>query len=464
MKQRLNLTLSYKQIELINELQERGSCNLLRGIVKGVELADFQQVTVAYAYIVKYCLISLDTGLGKTLVATGLINFISQLHPGKKWIFAVQNSNLESTYKKVKSGVYGLRVMWSDANSKEVVKRMLSVDLDTYDVFVLSYQAVCNKYLNDYLYDVVDKFHGIIIDESHMLSNYTGFSAKMLGAVMQKMEYRYMLTATPVRVSPCQVINQIYMLDPKMFDGVSLQRYRNFFLRKEDGRITGFQNLDELSESISPRYIGITRSELGLKGKHTPIVILCEPKEEYRKLRKSDIFRRIKGDWDGPTMRAAKDFILSRADQGQKGVMYVNLIDNKDLLKRYLERYGIKVGILDGAHTPTSAMKEMVHSNFVNGMYDVLLTNITTGRDLQCNFIAFYELTFDFVQFVGRGERGLTGNDLDIVFFLAKDTEEITYFVDNVLERGLLLESVSQKDLKALKDAYRLVVRGIGHV
>lgn len=450
----MNFTLTDEQVELVLALNKRQDCLGLKNVVRGVELERFQRVTVAFALIVKACLISLDTGLGKTLVATGIMNVVREQKPDKKWLVVVQNSNLSSTYRKIKAGLWNSRIVYSDADSGRVLKKFLSENMTQYDIFVLSYEAVCNPLMNDFLFEYKDQFAGIVIDECQMISNMTSLTSRMLEAVTNCLEYRFPLTATPIRVHPFQMVNIIKMIDPEMFEGMNMAQYRRSFEVKQDGKVVGFKGLERLKLDLAPRFIGRTRKEEGVKGDHTPVIIMCESKPEYKKVSKMNTFQVIKGDIDGPAMRAFRDYVLTKKAKGEKGIAYVNLTENKRRLLEYLGNFDIRVGIMDGSYTGTQAKKDIVHEKFINNEYDVLLTNITTGKDLQCSWIAFYELTFDFQQFVGRGERGLQRNDMELAFFLVRDTAEIAYFYDNVYTRGMFLEILSDKDLDDLKNAY----------
>lgn len=451
-------TVTQEQMDLLEELADRGNCEYLKYAVKGVELDWFQNLVTAFALIVKKCIISLDTGLGKTLVATGLMNIISQgLYRDEvfKWIFVVENTNLRTTAKKVERGLYGMKVAYCSGDSKEVLEKFFYGPGGEADVAVITYQGLCNEYLNDFLFENQELYRGMIVDESHTIGNGDSITALTVSSILATMEYGFMLTATPLRINPGQMINQVYMLDRKMFADMSLKRYKDHFLEKEDGKVIGFRNLDELRFDLWYRFVGFTRAELGLKGEYQTFPIICEPLEEYNDVSKMDAFRVIKGDMEGPAIQALAEVVGEHTSKGDKGIVYINLTDNKIAVQEYLEHLGYRVGILDGTFTPKQEDKDRVQEQFVSGELDVLITNITTGKDLPCQYIVFYELTFDVKQFIGRGERGLKGNDLCIYFIIVAMTSEVLYFYDNVYKRGLLLETLASKDVEELKEAYK---------
>lgn len=467
----LKNTVTQEQQQLVEELNNRGGFQPLEGAVKGVKLSWFQTLALAFALIVKRCIISLDTGLGKTLVATGIINCVNlgfnsyikcgeRYRPVKdnddkfKWIVVVENSNLETTARKIQNGLYGLKVAYTSGQTDEILRNFFHGNGGDADVAVVSYQGLCNKYMNEFLYENKDVYRGMIVDESHTIGNGDSVTALTVSSIMNYMEFAFMLTATPLRINPDQIVNQIYMLDREMFSEVSLSTYKNQFKVKKQGKVVAFRNLDYLKNDLWYRYIGFTRKELGLKGEYKTIPIICEPLEEYEDIPKMDTFKVIKGDMEGPAIEALESIVEEHTQQGHKGLIYINLTANKLAVQDYLEERGYRVGILDGTITPSQEAKNEVHQRFLDGDLDVLITNITTGKDLPCEYIVFYELTFDFKQFIGRGERGLQGNDMYLYFIIVAGTSEVMYFYENVFQRGLLLESISNKDVDELHAAY----------
>ena len=69
---------------------------------------------------------------------------------------------------------------------------------------------------------------------------------------------------------------------------------------------------------------------------------------------------------------------------------------------------------------------------FRSGVYDCVITNITTALDLDCDWILFYEFTPHVKQFIGRAERGFTSKQLPVMFLFTRDTDEYDYFYRNV--------------------------------
>lgn len=449
----MRVTLSERQFGLMSELYERGSMQSLRHCVKGFSLADFQTKAVAQGVITEACLFNVDTGLGKTLIASGIINVIRALKPDLRWIFVCECRNIKTTYNKLRNGLYNCNVVYSDATDDKLQEVFWTRSAVNADVIVLSYESVTHPLAEQFLFKNRHVFKGIFIDESHTISNLTSHTAQLISAIINNTTYHFMLTATPLRVNIDQIVNQIYMLDRFMFEDESLKTFLNRFKVWEDNRVVGYKDLDILSALLSPRMFSVTRGELGMRGNYVPIPELCPKIPEYKDLPKSDAVKLMKSDMDGPAIRRLYDVVSVYKAQGKRGLIYANLNVIKEAAREFLAERDIRVGILDGRHTPTQKKKDSVHQAYLNGEYDVLITNVTTGKDLPSDFIIFYEQTFDYTQMLGRGERGLAGNDMDVVFILVEDMNELQFFYNNVYQRGLLLEQVCNKELPSLHEA-----------
>lgn len=449
----MRVTLSEQQFTMLSELYQRGGMNSLKNCVKGVSLAEFQTRAIAHGVISEACLFNVDTGLGKTLIASGIINVIRATKAELRWIFVCECRNIKTTYNKLKAGLYNCNVVYSDATDSKLQEVFWTRSAANADVIVLSYESITHPFAEQFLFKNRHLFKGIIIDESHTISNLSSHTSLLLSAIINNTTYRYMLTATPLRINIDQVVNQIYMLDRFMFENESLNTFLNRFKVWDDGRVVGYHDLDTLAALLAPRMFSITRSELGMRGNYTPIPELCPMIPEYKDLPKLEAVKIMKSDPNGPAMQRLYDVVSLYKAQGKKGLVYANLNVIKTAAAEYLTQRGLRVAILDGRHTPTQRKKEIVHEAYLAGEYDALITNVTTGKDLPSDFIIFYEQTFDYTQMIGRGERGLEGKDMDVVFILMEDPVELQFFYNNVYQRGLLLEQVCNKDLSSLHEA-----------
>lgn len=458
----MQLTLTDRQIELLAYLQETKSVDSLRQAVKGVELARFQTHAIAFGIITEACVFSLDTGLGKTLVAAGLMNILKLMKPNLRWIFICQCSNLSTTSKKLQAALYNMNVVYCDSTESRILDTFFTRNAANADVIVLSYEAITCPPVENFLFKNRHVFKGIFLDESQLVSNLTSHTSRLISAIIDSCTFKFALTATPLRINPDQVVNQVYMIDRAMFSGESMETFMNHFRVWDDARVVGYRDLDKLQQLLSVRVFNYTRASLGAKGNYRPIVELVDTHEMYNRIPKIDQLRVIKADKHGPAMQRLAEIILDYKRQGKRGLIYANRNVVKTAIAESLEVLGIKTDILDGRNTNTQQKKDKVHQAFLNGEYDVLITNITTGKDLPCDYIIFYEQTFDYKQMIGRGERGLSGRDMDIVFILCSDTYELQFFYSNVYQRGMMLEELCGKDLSELSQVVKQIEDELG--
>jgi superfamily II DNA or RNA helicase len=447
-------TITESQYQMLRTLASRRDAQSISHCVKGKTLAWFENFCVAYSLIVQRCIISLDTGLGKTLVASGIINIVRNNNPNAKWLFVCQASSLGTITDNLSNYLYSSRICSSNATSMSVYENFIVGEAKFSDVLVVTYEGLRSRVINQYLYLHKKEFTGIVVDESHLISNGSSMTSQLLQGLCNWSKYCIFLTATPLRTGLDQFVNQIYMLDRAMFTGVDLESFCNSYkVFNEKGQVVRYNNLDQLRKLFMFRYVSFTRAEVGLAGKRSPVVLWCKPLPEYKGIRKMEVFSKILGDKDGPALKMLVRAVINEVRRGRKGLIYVNRNDNKEMIKSTFDSLGIKSEIFDGTHTYNEALKGKVQPAFNRGEYDVLITNIATSKDLSCDYICFYELTVDFKQMVGRGERGLAGHDLDIIFILVRGTPEIEYFYDNIYERGLLLQDLCAKDVSELEAA-----------
>lgn len=451
----MRVTLTEKQFILLSQLYKRNSAQSLTKLVRGEELADFQTCAVAHGLIAEACVYNVDTGLGKTMISAGLINAVKAYVPNLKWIFLCQCSNIGQTYKKLSMWLNDSNIAYSDSTEDSILDVFFTRKAITADVVILSYEAIICPSVESFLFKNRHLFKGVFIDESQLISNLSSHTSQLVSAIVNNCRYKFALTATPLRINIDQVVNQVYMVDRHLFDGNNLDGFLRQFKVWDDGRVVAYQNLEQLQQLLAPRMFSFTRSELGMRGDYRPLPVLVDTRGRYATVPRLDQTKVMKSDKDGPALKALGHEITRCKALGLRGLIYANLNEVKVAARDYLKELGIRVAILDGRHTNTSRKKDAMQMAFNSGEYDVIITNLTTGKDLPCDYICFYEQTFDYKQMLGRGERGLAGVNLDIIFILCKDTYELDFFYENVYQRGLLLETLCGKDLSELKQAVK---------
>ena len=434
--------ITESQFNKLKLLCERGSMKSLKNIINIFELDDFQTFTLASAFILEKAVISLDTGLGKTLISGGLIN----LDESKgKWLFVCKNNNLMQTAIKLNNILYDRTVQFC-SGGLESIRNV--IDGATGDVILITYDALNNLEMLNYLFDKRKLFSGIIIDESHNIGNKGSNRSEVLKHMMKKsFRYQYLLTATPLSINPFQIINQINMIDSDTVPDPEALAIRHTVF--SNGKAVGFKDLDELYDTIQMRYISFTRKELGLKGNYHLKLWLEKYDSSFGRINKPDLLKAVKSESDNECLMRVVDLVKQYCDEGKVGLIYANLSVYKDLLYEALKDV-CPVCIIDGSVNATD--KSKIQKDYNDGIYSVLISNIQEGQDLPSDFIIFYELTVKYKQFIGRGERGLKGNNMDIHFVLFKNSYEVDFFYNNVYKRSLLLETLCKKDVSEIRE------------
>jgi len=431
--------ITEKQFTMIKQLCERGSMQSLSHITNGFQLSDFQTFSLAASFILEKCVISLDTGLGKTIVAGALINLDLST---KRWLFVSKNNNLIQTARKLGFIINDRYVQYCSGKLESIKNIMLTCQPNS--VVVITYDTLNNIDFLKYLFSIRDSFNGIIIDESHNIGNKGSNRSEMLKHMMRNsFRYQYMLTATPLSINPFQIINQINMIDEELVpDPEALAMKHTIY---ENGKQVGYKNLDELADMLEMRYISFTREELGIKGNYIMKLYLCQMKKKPSSI---DELRAAKSDSSNPAMQQLIILVKKLIESGKHGLIYANLSLYKDMIFDELSKF-CQCAVLDGRCDARS--KSKIQQDYNSGRYDVLISNLEEGADLPSDFILFYELSVKYKQFIGRGERGLSGKDMEISFIIL-DGYEVEFFYRNIFKRSLLLEALCKKDVSDIKE------------
>lgn len=434
--------ITEREFELLKALGKRGSMDSLKNSIKEYELTDMQAYVTAFAYIREKCIISFDTGMGKTLIGAALMNLDAS---GGKWIFVSKNNNLSQNVAKLRRLLFNKRVESTTCQNEDLAAFILNSSLA--DVYVITFEALTSIHLTRFLFEHRFKFSGIIVDESHNIGNVGSQRSEMVKHMLRNcFKYQYFLTATPLTINPLQILNQVNMLDPELVPDP--QELEMKYTTYKVGQVVGYHHLDALADYIGERYVNVTRESQGMRGNYKPQLVIAQHDADPTKLQNPFSIKDIKSDPKCMSVEALKRIIKRHNEKGEKGLIYANLEVYKSMLIQELSSI-CRVDRLDG--TVSNSNKDTVVSKFNDGDYDVLVSNLTEGRDMNCDYIVFYEMTSLFKQFIGRGERGLEGRDLDIYFILLDKSYEIKFFYAHVYKTSILLDTLCGKDTSEIK-------------
>lgn len=393
---------------------------LLDCIAPGVILEDIQGVGVLRSLLEKRMLLVYDTGLGKTFIASVFLRALLNENQGTKHIMVVLKDQDIQTPITVKS-ITGAPVLFTDASWKSISRFMEKWDRT--NIFIVTYDCFRNVDFVSFLYLHLPDIKSFIIDEAHLVSNWNSSDTSwMIRALVSKIEYVLALTATPITSNKAQ-----------------FPRLRNLVDRRISYRI-----YESMAESNNHEgYIQVNRKDYRLKGNYRTQIVWCDPMLHQVGKIKGNVFTVTKGT--GARNQANKVIEVLGSLQNKKVIIYVHYHDSRLWLEKNLEEAGYKFASLHGKITNRVERKHVLDT-FNYGEVNILITSITTALDISADAILFYEYTTLVKQMIGRPHRGLAPKDLDIYFFITKDTEELEFFSRYIYYRSLEIQTLLGKD------------------
>lgn len=440
------------EITCLKPLFENANCMALSRILNGYTLSDYQCFVIAYSFLRKRMIISLDTGLGKTLVAAAIMQILK--NQNKTWLYICQLNSVNQTVKKLSDALPNFNIVCTDCKS-DSLRQMFKQNLEKVDVLILTYDAFRNLDMNNWILYNRELFIGIVLDESHNVANKSSQIHDFLKLMMRhSFPYQYCLTATPLRVNPDQFIHQVNLIDPKTVPDPN--KLAMMFKVYENNTFVGYKDLTRLEQILSSRYISVTRQEVGAKGKYNPKFIPLKNVHDPDFAMTPESPKIQKADRNGIPIETLIKLVKEKLAKGEKGIIYANLNKYKSAIMSRLSEF-CRVREISGRISKTS-VRTQIQNEFNNNELDVIVLNVTESLDLTCDFIIFYELTSLYKQVIGRGERGLSGRDLDIYFLVIVKNYELNFFFRNVYQNGLLLEKLAHKDINELHSIHEQIM------
>lgn len=374
-------------------------------------LSDFQSKDLLHALAVKSFVCMYDTGMGKTFMASAYVKALKNRNPNSKVLMFGTNAQMDQTVEKMGS-IAGLKVT-SFVESPNYV--FTDRDIEESDVLLLTHGCLNVKEHMMKLAFYLDRFDGIIVDELHLVSNFNeSRNAQMLQSILNTFEYRLGLTATPITTDSAQLAKALYMINE-----VVTQDWKEV---ANDLKHLGSRAIDDNMRDL---YVVRQRPQ----NNHEGIPIEVPAMQHQIGATGRDLFYITKGE--GATRQHEEVLRVIKENEGSPGLIYANRTLVQRALYDYLIGQGVRVAVLNGKVTNKNKRKEIA-KDFRDGKFDVLITNVTTALDLDCDWVMMYEFTSHVKQYIGRAERGFVSKNLKVYFMFTKDTDEYDYFYRNV--------------------------------
>lgn len=396
------------------------------------ELRDTQTVGVTFMYLAGSALLGDEVGLGKTVQCAGLVNTLSAEFKKRgskfRYCFLTEKSSIGQIRKKMIQFT-GEYVGMLESGEQAIVKKYLKSYENGNMCSIVGGHSLLNS--SEFLiHTAKNPFDLIIIDESSIIKNTTSDVYKNAKALLKYHKRKILLNATPLEQNVLEFYNQLNLLDDTFMP--TLDEFKRRYCIMKEGifgfnEISGYKNTDEFKTMVSFRYLARTRAGLGAEYIDNTYKIILVPlsDEQKRLIKKTTLYSMVHDYPPGvdrnvpftpettPKAAALLD-LLSRIDVSTgKALVYCRFVDCQAKLKEVLEEHGYRVAILNG----TTKVKEKNETldKFLSNAYDILITNIQRGLDLNnCDNCIMYTIDPNpqkMVQFEGRMTR-----DFDVMY------------------------------------------------
>ncbi|HBF1820607.1 TPA: DEAD/DEAH box helicase [Clostridioides difficile] len=455
------------------------------------ELYEHQQIAFNKLKDIKACALFMDTGTGKTRTALEFANY--RLEKNKIdtvfWICPV--STKENLIKDIiKHSNYSVEDIEHYKNQFICI-----IGIET----ISSSKRYYSKLLN-----LIHKSSMIVLDESHFIKNYKAKRSERILSIQNNIEYRIIMTGTPITQGIWDLYTQMYFLHPKILGYNSFYSFaRNHleYSKHYPGLILRAHNIEYLTRKINPYIYQVKKDEcLDLPEKNYQVRYLCMSNEhqtfynyvrdtmfnqiDFENLQSVDIFRMIgylhrvasgfidaeilTNDYDFNKKKSKKvKFSYKNHDRVKVLHEILESIDlkknkciiwhkyNSDLAFIEEELKGLNYSKLNGSLSHKK--KSIQLNNFIYGENNILIANIGTGSaglNLQvANYMIYYNNTFDYAkryQSEDRIYRLGQSKNCHIIDIIANNTIDVR--IKESLDRKESLSTSIRKAIDKVKD------------
>lgn len=409
-------------------------------------LRDEQTIGVAFAYYGGSVLLSDEVGLGKTVQMAGLINVLAKekanSNKGKfRYIFFAEKASAGQLRDKLIQFT-GEYVGLVSSAENENIEDLISKNKNGLEYGIVATHACLTNptFITFLAKSPVDL---IIFDESGRLKNKASEMYKNCKVLFKLHKRKVLLNATPIEISLRDMYNQLDLLDPNYMPTV--QEFEREFVKKSRAQFgfkeVGFKNADKFKEAIGLICMGRTRKSLGAEyvdNVYKTILVPLSP-EQKKLMKKTQLYKMVVDYPTGvdrnvefspkttPKLEVLFRILEDRVKIGHtQAIVYCNFVGAQAEIASMLEEQGFRVAIINGS-TKTKERKEIIE-NYNEGEYDILITNVNKGIDLNTSDTAvLYTLAPNpqiMVQFEGRMTREFNVKSKAVYLLVAMGKEK----------------------------------------
>lgn len=393
----------------------------VNNIIPDMEVPDFQNIGVQEVLKHKKMLLAFDTGTGKTYTYALIVRGLLNRNPDKKHIFVIIHDSLIQAPNDLAKLISAPVASFSSVDGE--LNRLMGLWKRT-SVIVLTYECFRSLDTVLFLYQRLPEIESVTIDEAHHVSNWdVSDTAFMLRSICVRVPYICALTATPITRYKTQYYQLMNLIDRNL----SFHRDETFQSKYDD------------------RYLPVNRKDYDLKGSYKTTLELVTPATYQLGRIKGIISKTVKGSGATPQVNTLVKIVAQRLAQGKKVIVYVHYHDTRHWVEENFKKAGINSVSLHGKIVKQSD-RDIILSQYKTGVVDVLITSVAESLNIDSDVVVFYEFTTKIKQVMGRAHRGLSEKELELVFIITKDTDEVEYFMEYIYERSITIQKLLRKD------------------
>lgn len=402
-----------------------GPLAIIQNILPDVEMPLFQNIGIREVLVNKQMLLGFDTGTGKTFTYAGIVRALLNAKPEGKHLLVIINNSITQVPNDVRNLV---EVATEAFDGTEETAGRLRFFWKRTSIFCLTLEAFQRLDVIEFLYKRLPEIDSLVIDEAHHCSNWNvSDTAFMIRALAKWIPYVVELSATPMTRESKQYYRLMNLLN------------RNISPHRDETYLDHYVD----------RYMAVNRDDYGIKGNYISTLVTVEPTTEQMGQQHGIVFKKIKGIGATNQVKALVETVQTRLKAGKRCIVYVHYHKTRHWVEQNFKEQGIAYTSLHGKITYRTE-REAILDKFRNQEVDVLITSVTESLNIEADAVIFYEFTTAVKQVIGRAHRGLQGKELEVVFIITRNTDEVEYFLKYIYERSLTIQRLLQKDYSEL--------------
>lgn len=449
-------------------------------------LRDAQTIGVAFMYYARSALMGDEVGLGKTVQVAGLCNVLGKEYAnnGKKfrYCFLTEKTSSGQIRDKMMQFTGEFVGLVPDGGQKSVEKYIERNGAHEHYSIVGTHALLSNP---DFIVHCAKHpFDLLIVDESRILKKASSTVYKNTKQLFKLHDRKILLNATPLEMNLREFYNQMDLLDPTYMPTVG--EFSSRHEKKTKGfygyKVSGFKNEKDFRDGVSLRYISRTRAGLGaVYEDNTYRTILVPQSEEQLALMKKTSLKQMVVDFPTgvdrnvpfnkfttPKLAALLDVLFDEVQVGRvQALVYCHFKEAQYAIADVLREEGYTVVVLNGESSGKE--RDSAVYDYNAGMYDVMVTNVLRGIDVNSSDTAImYSIDHNpqnMRQFEGRMTREFDIEGKSLFLLVAMGHEK--KFVETELKirveaghafttmgRSLVLDSVKTQNNREFYEQY----------